>query len=1142
MADKPTGGIFERKSDIENLADSLKDTKEKSSTKDEAIGTVPKTPTYSDINKFAGNIGMTVATGFVLLHNDLEMLIKSSGGSGGMDWKTALVGAIGVALTGGIEALTSGLGNILSAGLEGGSKLISAGGDAVAKGASAIGESAVNVIDALKSNKATDFLFEDEESNREIAQAEDIMELRKAYSKGYLRAYYSDLIGTLGYYYDYKEDTLTKEDTLGSGVHDVFSGALSGIGSGLGQIVDSVAGAAENIKLNQEDDVYKLRKSSYKAYVRAYYANMIQPYGYLIEDINGDDWKLTRQNNAVAVFEDIGQALGSLVASTAAPLLDTITNFAANIAANDSDVMNVRKTGYKAYVRAYYANMIQPYGYAIDDINGDDWKLSRQNNAVAVFEDIGQALGSLVASTAAPLLDTITNTTANAIINGDKTVSNVRKTGYKAYLKAYYANMIQPFGYAIDDINNEENWTLERRNNAVAVFEDIGQALGGLVSGVSGALLNSVVDTTANAILNADEGVRKTRVEGYKAYLKVYYLKLLENEGYTVDINNLNRDKFIIEKGGFGHGAVRGFLSDLGSGLGGLFGSIGGSIVNGFKTSNDSDLNNDPEIRPVRVQGYKALLTISYGKLKESLDELSATKDPVKKVAGKLLSDFSKDLRKSRGDISITPDESQKEKYRNILDAVYNKMYSGINALDNNKNPVKSAVGKILKSYAKGFALKDESFNNADTIKTLRESGYKKILDSLYEKFDSGIKALSDTKNPVKGALKKILNSYAKGFIVDDDAFNNNAEIVSSRLSGYKNILEALYQKFSAGINNLDANNKKLNKAIEKILNSYAKGFIVDDDTFNNKEDIVNSRLSGYKNILEALYQRFSAGINNLDAGNKKLNKAIEKILNSYAKGFIVDDDSLNNNEDIVKFRASGYRNILEALYQRFSAGINSIDNGNKKLTNAIDKMLNSYAKGFIVSDDSLNNDKDIVNSRASGYRNILDSLYSKFTAGIDNLKNNDKKVTGAIDTIFDSYARSFELSDNLLSEESSIKEARVSGYKKVVSSMYDKFHAAINGLSATSGDVKNYAKDVMKSLSTAFKDAAFDGMSLTISNESRDYSDKLDLVISYLMKINKSSSDINSNVDTIKDNGGVYLPQTGTYGGAGSAWSGAPE
>ena len=1060
MADKPTGGIFERKSDIENLADSLKDTKEKSSTKDEAIGTVPKTPTYSDINKFAGNIGMTVATGFVLLHNDLEMLIKSSGGgAGGMDWKTALVGAIGVALTGGIEALTSGLGNILSVGLEGGSKLLSAGGDAVAKGANAIGENAVNVIDALKSNKATDFLFEDEESNREIAQAEDIMELRKAYSKGYLRAYYSDLIGTLGYYYDYKEDTLTKEDTLGSGVHDVFSGALSGIGSGLGQIVESVAGAVENVKLNQEDDVYKLRKSSYKAYVRAYYANMIQPYGYFIEDINGDDWKLTRQNNAVAVFEDIGQALGSLVASTVAPLLDTITN-----------------------------------------------------------------------------------TTANAIINGDKTVSNVRKTGYKAYLKAYYANMIQPFGYSIDDINNEENWTLKRANNAVAVFEDIGQAIGGLVGGIVSPLMNSIVDTTANAILHADEGVRKTRVEGYKAYLKVYYLKLLENEGYTVDINNLNRDKFIIEKGGFGHGAVRGFLSDLGSGLGGLFGSIGGSLVNGFKTSNDSDLNNDPEIKPVRVQGYKALLTISYGKLKESLDELSATKDTVKKAAGKLLSDFSKDLSKSRGDISISPDESQKEKYRGILDAIYNKMYSGINALDNNKNPVKKAVGKILNSYAKGFALKDDSFNNADTIKTLREDGYKKILDSLYEKFDSGIKALSDTKNPVKGAIKKILNSYAKGFVVDDDTFNNEKDIVDSRLSGYRSILETLYDKFSSGINGLGSNDEKLRNAIDKMLNSYAKGFVVDDDSLNNNKDIVSSRFSGYKNILEALYQRFSAGISNLDASNKKLNKAIEKILNSYAKGFIVDDDTLNNNAEIVNSRASGYRNILEALYQRFSAGINSIDISNKKLTNAIDKMLNSYAKGFIVSDDSLNNNKDIVNSRASGYRNILDSLYLKFTAGIDNLKNNDKKVTGAIDTIFDSYARSFELSDNLLSEESSIKEARVSGYKKVVSSMYDKFHAAINGLSATSGDVKNYAKDVMKSLSTAFKDAAFDGMNLTISNESRDYSDKLDLVISYLMKINKSSSDINSNVDTIKDNGGVYLPQTGTYGGAGSAWSGAPE
>jgi len=1060
MADKPTGGIFERKSDIENLADSLKDTKEKSSTKDEAIGTVPKTPTYSDINKFAGNIGMTVATGFVLLHNDLEMLIKSSGGgAGGMDWKTALVGAIGVALTGGIEALTSGLGNILSVGLEGGSKLLSAGGDAVAKGANAIGENAVNVIDGLKSNKATDFLFEDEESNREIAQAEDIMELRKAYSKGYLRAYYSDLIGTLGYYYDYKEDTLTKEDTLGSGVHDVFSGALSGIGSGLGQIVESVAGAVENVKLNQEDDVYKLRKSSYKAYVRAYYANMIQPYGYFIEDINGDDWKLTRQNNAVAVFEDIGQALGSLVASTVAPLLDTITN-----------------------------------------------------------------------------------TTANAIINGDKTVSNVRKTGYKAYLKAYYANMIQPFGYSIDDINNEENWTLKRANNAVAVFEDIGQAIGGLVGGIVSPLMNSIVDTTANAILHADEGVRKTRVEGYKAYLKVYYLKLLENEGYTVDINNLNRDKFIIEKGGFGHGAVRGFLSDLGSGLGGLFGSIGGSLVNGFKTSNDSDLNNDPEIKPVRVQGYKALLTISYGKLKESLDELSATKDTVKKAAGKLLSDFSKDLSKSRGDISISPDESQKEKYRGILDAIYNKMYSGINALDNNKNPVKKAVGKILNSYAKGFALKDDSFNNADTIKTLREDGYKKILDSLYEKFDSGIKALSDTKNPVKGAIKKILNSYAKGFVVDDDTFNNEKDIVDSRLSGYRSILETLYDKFSSGINGLGSNDEKLRNAIDKMLNSYAKGFVVDDDSLNNNKDIVSSRFSGYKNILEALYQRFSAGISNLDASNKKLNKAIEKILNSYAKGFIVDDDTLNNNAEIVNSRASGYRNILEALYQRFSAGINSIDISNKKLTNAIDKMLNSYAKGFIVSDDSLNNNKDIVNSRASGYRNILDSLYLKFTAGIDNLKNNDKKVTGAIDTIFDSYARSFELSDNLLSEESSIKEARVSGYKKVVSSMYDKFHAAINGLSATSGDVKNYAKDVMKSLSTAFKDAAFDGMNLTISNESRDYSDKLDLVISYLMKINKSSSDINSNVDTIKDNGGVYLPQTGTYGGAGSAWSGAPE
>ena len=87
MADK--GGIFEGKSDIQNLIETLNENFNKSSDKEgdskkKSGGSIPKNPKVEDFQNFFGNMDLIVPTGFILLHNDL-INIKSAlgGGSGG---------------------------------------------------------------------------------------------------------------------------------------------------------------------------------------------------------------------------------------------------------------------------------------------------------------------------------------------------------------------------------------------------------------------------------------------------------------------------------------------------------------------------------------------------------------------------------------------------------------------------------------------------------------------------------------------------------------------------------------------------------------------------------------------------------------------------------------------------------------------------------------------------------------------------------------------------------------------------------------------------------------------------------------------------------------------------------------------------
>lgn len=457
----------------------------------------------------------------------------------------------------------------------------------------------------------------------------EVQRIRAMGYTAYLRAYYANLIQPNGYVVeDVNANTWTLVSDISiASVGDDIGQALGGLVSGpvnalMGSITDSIANVSQNFK----EEVDRVRAFGYANYLRAYYANLMEPMGYAPEDINAKEWTLVPKTSAASVGDDIGQFLGGIVSGPVDAIMGSITSSIANIVESfKPEVDRVRAFGYANYLKAYYANMIEPLGYAPEDINAETWVLVPKTSAASVGDDIGQFLGGIVAGPINAVGEAVTNTIANVVESFKPEVDRVRAYGYMAYLKAYYANMIKPMGVQVDDMNADPaEWKLHKEGSAEAIIKIITDTLGGIMAAPVKAIGQALTDTVADAAQNSDPLVQKTRAAGYRAYVRAYYLNMLESYGYTVDIDKLNRDDFTIRKGGLGEGLIKGWINDATSTVGKAVGNVLGGAMSGLQDLNiiDESLNNDPGVKYTRTEGYKSVLNVMFNKMSEAMDDI----------------------------------------------------------------------------------------------------------------------------------------------------------------------------------------------------------------------------------------------------------------------------------------------------------------------------------------------------------------------------------------------------------------------------------------------------------------------------------------------------------------------------------------
>ena len=663
MAKRENGAQFPETSDIDNLKNSLSDLTDASLSRRQRkqLGSIIRKPGLSDFERYLGNLDMIVPMGFWMVHNDLEKLqeivekstgSESKGGSGVASAITAVATTVSAA-TDLLEVIKSpaGLGDILNneeindllakdptvydirlAGTQAYLKAyysnlinnlgydlnwdentviptgVSLGsvlkdiGDAVG---GSIGAAVESVMQALQNSDV----------QKELESTEDVQNVRKVGYGAYLKAYYANMIQPMGY--TVTEESLNtnnfvlkREDSLASVLKDI-SGFLTGfVGGYVESIATSVTDSAANALLNTDENIIDARKAGYLAYIKAYYANMIQPMGYAVteESLNDGSYYLKREDSFASVANDIVDALTSFTGSYVSNLANAVTDASVNALLNfNDDVKATRVKGYKAYLKAYYANMIKPMGYLINEtsLNGNEaeFSLEEHTSGSSVISSITEAIGKGAGNLVGAVANLVTDSVANGVLNGDDDIKDIRKKGYSAYLRAYYANMLSAFGYDVDlaKVNNNDFSLQDTSYNLKDAWSDFTSAAGqGFANFINGLTSGSLVDILPESAKSDPEALSIAR-EGYKKILSAYY------------------DAFDTEKVKFNDGTIDNDYREIKN-------SFVSSLKDGFKSyaegSIDFNENNIIEIDNDEILGKMDDLVkaVSDNNVKEKLD------------------------------------------------------------------------------------------------------------------------------------------------------------------------------------------------------------------------------------------------------------------------------------------------------------------------------------------------------------------------------------------------------------------------------------------------------------------------------------------------------------------------------------------
>lgn len=420
----PNGVIFSEKSGIERLIDKLKsffddgDSQENGENPSQKKttgegGSIPKKPKPDDFNRMIGNLGLTVPTGFVLLHNDLlditDILNKkgSSGGGGG--------GAVSTAS------------NVITA---------------ISTTASAV----TDIISAIKSPAGLGDILDNEEINDLLAHDPDVYTIRLAGTKGYLKAYYQDMINTLGFEWDMSTGELTESTGKGSGVHDFASGLASFAGSLVQSVGSAIMNLMEESKLNSIPEILQIRKEGYVAYLKAYYSSMLTEFNLTYD---WDSHTAVEKQTGWSLFGQIGRGLGDffggIVGGTASAIGNSINN---GVLDTDPEVHAIRKEGYIAYLKAYYSNMLTEFNLTYDW--NSHQSVSKESNW-SLFGKIGKGIGDLFGGIVGGTANALGTAINNAVLDTDPEVHALRKEGYMAYLKGYWISTLETLGFSLQE-------------------------------------------------------------------------------------------------------------------------------------------------------------------------------------------------------------------------------------------------------------------------------------------------------------------------------------------------------------------------------------------------------------------------------------------------------------------------------------------------------------------------------------------------------------------------------------------------------------------------------------------------------------------------------------------------------------------
>ena len=325
----------------------------------------------------------------------------------------------------------------------------------------------------------------------------------------------------------------------------------------------------------------------------------------------------------------------SLIKSPAG-LEDILNNGEINEAlAKDPSVYKIRLQGTLGYLESYYMNLIKNNGYLFD-FNTGTLEDNGNFDVGEFFKDFTDAIGSGIGKAMEAIGEAMGNIEAHQELNSDESVKSTRKLGYIAYLKTYYANLVKPQGYKVTlDGLNKGTFTLAEGVSAQSIANTFSSTIASLLTGAIDTFGNSVETLMSSSSLDSDIGIKNIRSKGMSAYLKVYYGNLLNQFGYKISLDNLNKGDFTLEKDDTLGGFFKGLLNDATSVVGQSFSNLFSASANSILGVMDADsLKEDTDIKAIQKDGYYSYLKVHFDNLVNNFNTRNAnfSKDDYKVI------------------------------------------------------------------------------------------------------------------------------------------------------------------------------------------------------------------------------------------------------------------------------------------------------------------------------------------------------------------------------------------------------------------------------------------------------------------------------------------------------------------------------